>query len=173
MIENLAATSDLKDYLPLSYSERMRTEELILRYYAVAHDFKNYDQPVSNFLNEYLKKAQQFDEETIKEFKNEFQVILKQALGIFGEKSFKTMFTEDGKKDRFNVSMFDAQMIAVKKLSGKRGTITGKVREKIFGMMRELFQKEEFVSKVTKATSNKSAVKYRVEAVYKVLSTLE
>lgn len=169
-VAKMAQNKQLKKLLPDRFSKRMRTEELILKYLAISNDMANYYQPVSGFLNDFLKDRKNLSAEQIDRLEDDFNETFKKVFHIFGEKSFKTLFVGDQYRNRFMVAVFDAEMLSIKKYKGDIYSLSAKERNHILQNVEKLFANDKFVKSITKATTNKNAIILRVKMISEALT---
>ena len=74
-IEQLSKFSEFRSLCPFSEAlvNRHEPEEFVLRFFAYLNNYKNFNRQVNEFLNEYLKNNNSFDEESMR---NEFESML-------------------------------------------------------------------------------------------------
>lgn len=86
--------------------ERMRDQELILRFFALYFDGKNYKKPMKGFLNNFMGKnrhCQIYSQEALRQIFNKTIDIIDKTIGAH---AFKP-------KQSFNASIFDAIMVGI------------------------------------------------------------
>jgi len=169
-IAKIAKDPKLKKVLPPKFNKRMRTDELILKYMALSNNMSKYYQPVSGFLNDFLKDRKSLTTSQIDKLEDDFRENFSKVYYLFGEESFKTMFIGPKARNRFLVALFDAEMLAVKKLKKDVFSLSSKERKQIKENVQKLFEDEQFINKVTKATPNKNAITFRVKKMLEAIS---
>jgi hypothetical protein len=66
----------------------MRDVELVLRLLALSNDLPSYKHPMKKFLNDFIKKHKQIEDEKARQFTNQFQDTVKAIVASLGEKPF-------------------------------------------------------------------------------------
>ena len=56
LIDELVKDKTWKKLIHIKDDKRMKSEELILRFFALTKNLENYQKPLSNFLNNYCEK---------------------------------------------------------------------------------------------------------------------
>lgn len=144
-------------------SERLKDQELILRFLAILHDVQNYERPMKGFLNKFMKTFDSAKKLENRNFKSEFIDTITEAERIFGEKAFRP-------ERQINAAVFDSIMVALaRRLS--RGPIkdVGSIQKHY----EELLKNIEFQNAYMKATSNAESVKLRIDAATKAFLSVE
>lgn len=169
LLEKLGKLKEVKSLFPPRFSERMKAEELILRFIAIRNSFKTYSQPVSAFLNEFSKKNMEVEQNRINEFEKQFLDAIESARSLFGNDLLFRPPKSSDLKQSFYVALFDAQLIAISEVDSESFTHALKNKESTINKYKKLFDDEDFVKSITKATPNKSNVTSRINKVKEIL----
>ena len=133
-------------------------QELILRFLVLYVDSEKYRQPMKTFLNEFMHKYQNADEETFNTFRNAFVTTIDRIYEALGENAFRP-----NKGRNFSAPYFDALMVVV----AEDRTITS---EQIKSTYIELQSDDDFLELTRSATTNAVTVKKRISMVRKMLN---
>ena len=134
-------------------SERLKDQELILRFLAILHESDTYDSPMKGFLNHFMKQYSKSNAlDKAPPFAKEFTDTISRAAEIFGEKAFRP-------DKQINVAVFDAVMVAL-----ARRMQAGPIKDAngIRHQYEELLKNEDFRGAYMKATANAENVQRRV-----------
>lgn len=138
-------------------NERMKDRELIIRYFAMLEDYRNYESPMNDFLNRFVKKYQN-NSDKIKQYENYF----KQCCDIFFNSIGKKLFR---RFSAINVAFYEAAMVALTeriKHNGIPDTEFVKAKYDI------LFEDEEFKVATSQSTGDKAGVIKRMERAIRI-----
>ena len=86
--------------------ERMKDQELILRFLALHFDGENYKKPMKDFLNKFMGRNRDLEIYTGKQIKEVFSQTIETAYQYLEEKAFKP-------KVKLNAAVFDAVMVGI------------------------------------------------------------
>ena len=163
LIKNLANNNEYVKYIfPTTKTNRMVTNELILRYLAISQNYNklensisNYDGRIKNHINHFMKNFQNPSDENLHLFKNKFEEQIKKSYEVFGSYAFRK---EDG-GNKINASLYECIMIAfedysIEELKSKK--------DLILVCTKNLILNPEFEKSIDKATGNTETLKYRL-----------
>lgn len=123
-------------------NDRLKDEEMILRFFAIYENQKNYTKPLKEFLNKYNQKNRNLSQERLAELKDIFIKTTNVILKNFGKNAFRP--------DRvFNAAAFEVLMIGIANRIEK--TIDFDSLNK---NMSNLYKDQEFIDSITRATSD-------------------
>lgn len=139
----------------------MKDVELLLRCFAMGVEYKQYKPSLASFLNEFSKKARNYNDEDINYFKSLFVGFLKSISSISPERFISQ------KSRRFNIFLFEAlfAVLANKNIKSKKlidYTITDI-------QVTNILENAEFAAACIAGTTNTTNVKKRFEVVENVL----
>ncbi len=140
---------------------RMRDIEAILRFFAAYDSWKDYERPMTSFLNEFMKKYQNEPTERLNIWENLFT----ETLEIVMQK-IDHPFSPTGKIRVINRSMFESVMVAVARLR-KEGKLKA---ESLKLKHQKLLEDNIYLDSVTTYTSDKKKYINRMEIAYNKLS---
>lgn len=173
LIKEIANNNEyVKKVFPITKTNRMVTNELILRYLAISENYNkesgsllNYDGRIKNCLNNFMKEYQNPNKEKLNYFKNKFEQQIKKSYSIFGKYAFRK---EDG-GNKINASLYECIMIAFENYSSE--TLLCKKQE-ILSKTKELISDINFEKSIDKATGNTETLKYRLQTYIKAIKDI-
>ena len=152
---------DWRNLLGKKVDKRMKDVETILRFYAAFFSGKNYEKPITKFLNEFMDKNRNISKENQQEwnllFSNTLSVVLK---------NIGASFPRTSKSKAFNRAVFESVMVAVAKLNhdDRLNTYNLKAKYEI------LIKNQEYIDSVTSQTSDKKKYRTRIDIATQILS---
>ena len=167
---NMANDDNFRKILPKGdikeVYKRMEDIELVLRYLALDNDFSytkfifnSYTGNLKLFLNNYMAKFKNSNEQFIKEQSIKFKSSVKKIVEIFGNNIF---LRENGK---FNKSIYDMLMICV-----SHNNFENIDKEKLMLKMKDLLNNDkEFNETLKKSTSSKENIIKRIVKCDKII----
>jgi hypothetical protein len=133
-------------------SERLKDQELILRFLALYFDSEKYERPMENFLSKFSGRHQKGSEEFLAICTSVFQKTMTQALEAFGKRAFRPVRA-------INAAVFDAVSVALAKRLDK-GPIADSTA--LTAAYNALFQDTRFLEVTSKATADETNVALRL-----------
>lgn len=135
-------------------SSRMKDQELILRFFALANNLENYSRPMKGFLNDFMGYHRDLDAElNAEDFTSQFIDTVSVVLEAIGPKAFRPAST-------LNAAVFDAVMTGIKERLDD-----GEIEDfKALGNAYKLLLKDkDFSAAYKKATADEASVQRRIE----------
>jgi uncharacterized protein with ParB-like and HNH nuclease domain len=130
-------------------SNRLKDQEMILRFFAFYHLLDNYTKPLKEFLNKFNNKYKNPKDDEIERLSNIFKRTTDVILKYFGKNAFRP--------DRvFNASAFEVLMVGIAKRIDTQIDFTS-----IASNIKELYENQEYIDLITRATSDDKVVKQR------------
>jgi hypothetical protein len=167
----VAASLQIENHLGSRTDKRMKAEELVIRYWALAEGLEDYEKPLSTFISNFADLNRNLSKAKLDELEEDIRAVHGNVIDLFGSYAF--VFSKGGGSEgRFNAAVYDAQMLAVKKLSLKRLGELGKKKITLRGQYKNLLLNEDFSKHVTLATSDKASLLGRVAAIAKLLKSV-
>jgi hypothetical protein len=138
-------------------NERMKDQELIIRYLAMLSDYTTYEAPMKEFLNRFVKKNRRGNDRVFNDAAL-FRLCCDLFLDAIGPRVFRRVVA-------INVAFYEAAMVALSEKI-RRDDVPDKeyVKEKYD----TLLQDQEFNTSISQATGNKTAVHTRIEIAKKI-----
>ena len=143
---------------------RMRDQELILRFLAFYFDFGKYKKPMKEFLNIHMGKNRHLKSQSAEELREVFTDTVELAVRSLGRRAFKP-------KKGLNSAVFDAVMVGIAKRL-ERGEVAD--LKGLKGRYQSLLEDEDFTSTVFKCgTTSEEFVRRRIKLATEAFSDLE
>lgn len=140
---------------------RKRDEELILRFLALYYCFREYETPMKRFLNSFMHINQNLEVYSAKQISSLFHSTVHTILDQIGPKSFKLVRA-------VNAALCDSLMVGV-----ARRLEHGPVQSGLQHQYDKLLNNEEFVSSISKGTSQNENVRRRIQLSTDIFSDAE
>lgn len=160
-VEELAKGSLFKRLTSTSNDNRMKGDELVLRYFTLRDRLDVYEKPMSVFLNRYAEENRFMREENVLTSADNFTDNLNKCHFLYGDLAFKT-FDENRKRPKANTALYEAQMLSMNRLSPSLEQINSVDKEDVINKLELLLRKDEFYNTITKATTDKNVVNKRI-----------
>ncbi len=162
LLEELGRSEQWRTATGISKDKRMKSEELILRFFALSDNWRNYEQPLSGFLTKFSEKQRNLSKTQEEDFKSTFNRTLDICCDLFGTHVFRTVGA-DKKKLQFNAALYDAQMIAVHELNLTAPQVAKASKSGIAKATSALLDDDTFSRHISQATTNKNALQGRIK----------
>lgn len=139
-------------------NERMKDQELIIRYFAMLEGYTTYEAPMKEFLNKFVKKHKSDKNNKIEEYSNFF----KQCCDSFLEAVETRLFR---RVSAINVAFYEAAMVALTEKIIRDGVPDSAfINEKY----KQLLEDEHFGDAISQSTGNRTSVLKRIEIAKKI-----
>ena len=134
-------------------NERMKDQELIIRYFAMLEDYTLYEAPMKEFLNKFVKKHREDKNNKINEYSNHFKQCCDIFLEAIDSRPFRRVVA-------INVAFYEAAMVALTEKIIRDG-----IPEKDFvnDKYQLLIDDIDFREYISQSTGNKTSVFKRIE----------
>lgn len=160
-IEVLSKNGIFKKLTMTENDKRMKSDELILRFFAFLKGWETYSKPLADFLNKYCDKNRNMDDGNLLSLESKFLATLNIVNAVLGIKSFRT-FDQQHKSPKFNAALFDAQMIAFAELDVQQAQIDKLSRENFVELNYEYIASDPFEKYISYGTTDKNSVVGRI-----------
>lgn len=141
--------------------KRMRDIEAILRFFSGYYGWKDYEKPMTSFLNKFMEQNKNASQEQLTQWRELFT----KAISIITQ-NIEHPFSPTGKAKIINRSVFESTMIAVARLE-KEGKLKGaSLKQK----HKKLLLDKDYIESVTTYTSDKKRYLSRMEIAYKTFA---
>jgi hypothetical protein len=111
-LDDLAKYEKWRKAVGIRSDKRMKSAELILRYFAFRDDRANYQKPLSSFLDQYSTKSRFLPEATVTAMAADFKAIIDRVDECLGRLAFRIYDGDLKVVTPFNSALYDAEMIA-------------------------------------------------------------
>ena len=133
---------------------RMVDHELVLRFFMLSEQYDSYRPPLLRSLNSYMEKNQKISADRRKGLRDSFARAATFNAVLFPEAAFRPADQSGKPTERgLNRALFDAQMVTAGWVDG--GPPTAAQRHKILRKSSELFEREEFLDSIQRATGDR------------------
>lgn len=143
-------------------NNRLKDQELILRFLALYFDLERYEKPMEEFLNKFAKKhrlsGKKFLTEATKAFTGTIDVVLQNL----GRSAFRP-------ERALNAAVFDSVMVGLAYRIG-RGPIENP--DRVAEAYARLFEDKEYLTAIFQATSNVGSVETRIKKAIEAFANL-
>lgn len=162
LVNEVAAGKDFRKATATKNNSRMKSSELALRFFALKNSWKDYEKPLSSFLDKFASDNRHLGDAEILRWREDFSSAFSLCSYYFDGDAFKMYGVEQQKFISFNSAVFDAQMIGIS-LSGNQRLLAKKVAPPLVrAAFTALFNDPQFVESVQRATSDETAVNRRI-----------
>ena len=147
--------------------KRFLDAEVILRYFTIADNYdkqsnkmNNYAGNMKTFLNNYMKKHQNLDNDALKEFESRFESTISNVYKVFGDRAFMKINQDGNVEPRLNRAIMDCLMVSLEnrdlsRLETEKNSIVQKLKELIMN-------DDKFYDSISAWTSDKNKLNYRL-----------
>jgi hypothetical protein len=155
-LHKLATDADFRSAIARQRDNRMRDEELVLRFLALYSDLPGYKPPLSQFLNEFMRAHQ--DEEPTDIQKLVFRDTMKSIAAVFGGNAFQA-FRDGRPSGNVNRALFDA--VSLSFAFADRKALENEA-ENVRRSHNGLLENPDFLPLIGRATADRSRMHGRV-----------
>lgn len=170
-VEELAKSSLFKKLTSTGNDNRMKADELVLRYFTLVERYDEYVKPMSVFLNKYAEENRFMAENQVEYLANNFISNLNKCHILYGDYAFKT-FDENRKRLKANTALFEAQMLSMNTVNPTLQQIEEVNKEDVIDKLELLLQNVDFYNTITKATTDKNVITKRITDYTEFLETI-
>ncbi len=142
-------------------NDRLKEQELILRFFALYYNWRTYTKTLKGFLNKFMASNRNFELYTYEELNSLFSKTIHLFATKLGKRSFRI-------GNPFNAAAFDSIMIGVAERI-RESTID---EEKFVQKYEEIMSNPEFIKRIKSGTSDEKIVKERIEIAIATFSTI-
>lgn len=143
-------------------SERLKDQELILRFFALFYDRAKYERPLKLFLNNFLASVQDADEERLERDSGLFEATCSAIAESIGPPAFRL-------RRNLNAALVDSVMVGVaERIRG--GPI--KAPKQVLEAYQRLLADNEFDQAISAATANEDSVSTRLSKAIEAFSAV-
>jgi hypothetical protein len=143
-------------------SNRLKDEELILRFFALFHKGGEYKKPMREFLDDFLEENRELDNLKKSDLANEFKQAISIARTSLGDKPFRI-------GSSLNAAIFDAVMVGIVARLAKGPIIKPQELQNAYV---KLLQNSAFEAAYVRATSDDESVRNRLKIARDALAAV-
>ena len=147
----------------------MSDAEYVLRFFTLIDNIDDFSGNLAKEMDMFMQENQDSTPERLAVLKNRFLRSIQGVENIWGEHAFKRPEGSSW-RDQTLAGMYDAQMLAVDKISDEPLDHAVSERLGVLQVTRTLFQDDEFDKAVRTGTNTPARIRYRVEAIETVLN---
>lgn len=162
LVEKLSRDETWKEITRIKQDKRMKRAELVLRFIALAHNIRNYEKPLSSFLNSFAESNQNPSQATLERYEQDFIRAVQTMKTLYGSLSFRPFDRQHKAQNAINAALFDAQMVAVNTVDPDLSSFNARKRDRLWEQTAELFEDSTFRKTIGAGTSAKSSVLRRI-----------
>lgn len=162
LLDTLSQIDIWKNLFGKSADSRMRGNELILRFFALKHDFSRYEKPMEGFLNQFCERFRGIDDSTQTEWEAQFRHAVEIADVCLGSNAFRIP-KKKNRPSAINAALFDAQMIAFSEMNIDSRAIGKELSKNIVMLSNNLFENPDFIRSISASTSDETFVRLRID----------
>jgi hypothetical protein len=156
-LHRIASDPLFRSILGSGEDARMRNEEIALRFFSLYADLPGYKEPLTQFLNEYMRQHR--NEEPDPKIIETFYDVVRTIDQVYGSTAFRTL--KEGKPSRsINRALFDAVTQALAFADRKAVVRLG---EKVRQAHAKLLEDEDFLRYIARATADRGRMHGRVQ----------
>ena len=134
-------------------NDRMKDQELIIRYFAMLENCTTYEAPMKEFLNKFARKHRRDKDKKIDEYSNYFKQCCDVFLDAIASRPFRRVVA-------INVAVYEAAMVALTEKIKRDGMPN---KEFVAGRYQALMNDANFQANVSQSTGSKASVLTRIE----------
>ncbi|MBX8465003.1 DUF262 domain-containing protein [Deinococcus sp. RIT780] len=153
----------------ITKENRMKSEELILRFFALHARVDNYKKPLTGFLNEYAESNKDLARFDLEKMQKLFEDTISIVIDVYGDIAFKIFDEQNEPVSGFNAALFDAEMVSISRNKIDRNRVTNKSKINFLRDVRNLLAQDEFAGYIGRATSDENAVKNRIASISEIV----
>lgn len=151
---------------------QMLDVEYVLRFFTMRATWQDFSGDYRRSMDRFMEENRDPSASQLRAMRRDFTEALGRCEEFWGEHAFKR-FERDGVRNQFLAGMYDAQMVAVSRLTSKQVVSLSQKSQRIKTATQRLFGRgEEFESWVRYGTNTKSSVVNRINAITTLLVDL-
>ncbi len=133
-------------------NDRMKDQELIIRFFAMLEHYEKYKKPMIEFINKYTKENRNAQSGKLENLSSLFRNCTDLFLSSVKDKLFRPV-------KPLNVAFFESAMVGLAKRIIEKETLS---KEKVKSAYEALLKNKEFVEAISESTSDVTHVKKRI-----------
>lgn len=147
--------------------KKMKDHEYVLRFFTLRDLGQDAASSPAESMDRYMRQNRFADRDQLKDLEDDFETMVSRSEASLGELAFRRWSVDTREwRDQQNVAVFDAQAIALMKLSERDFQTLLNAKDKIQSALVKAFEDPEFNSSISGATASKKAFNYRVGRMY-------
>jgi hypothetical protein len=170
-VEMLAKGSLFKKLTSTTNDNRMKGDELVLRYFTLLERLTTYEKPMTVFLNAYAEDNRRMPEGEVNKLADNFELNFNKCHFLYGDFAFKT-FDSSRKRLKANTALYEAQMLSMNVVNPAYEQIEAVDKNEVINRLEGLLKDDSFYGSITKATTDKNVVNKRIADYSDFLQTI-
>lgn len=167
--EFLRSQLKIKTKRESAYTE-MTDVEIVLRFFTLQNDWVSFGGDMRRTMDVFMEKRRKLSDAELRKLKTDFEKALSRCRKLWGDNAFHR-YDDTKFRDQFLAAMYDAEMIAVSKLSSAAFNNLLTKKTAVIAKTKKLFDDGKFEESVRISTNTPSRVRYRIEKVMEMLAT--
>ena len=148
----------------------MSDVEYVLRFFTMEQTWKVFSGDYRRSMDAYMRDNRFASTRALNTLKQKFQVAIERCKELWGDAAFRRYDIESKVyRDQFLSALYDAQMIAVSRLSEAKYIKLKAKKSELAKQTKLLFSVPDFDSSIRISTNTPSKVRYRIQAVSEML----
>ena len=143
-------------------NQRLKDQELILRFIALYDSFEGYQSPMTEFLNKFMQKHREESESLLHQWRSIFHTTSDVTWKALGRKAFRP-------ERALNAAVFDSVMVGLAHRLQRGDPVNPSAIEEAYD---KLLSDVEYATSVTHSTGNEGPVKLRVQKALSLFGKL-
>lgn len=143
-------------------SDRLKDQELLLRFFALANAADQYKRPMRRFLNNFLDENEALSAQKEKSFRASFKSAIDLVAEALGSEAFRP-------EKQLNTAVFDSVMVGLSRRLSSKPTPTAAAFKRAY---LKLLGKEQFRTAYLRATADEEQVKSRLKLATEAFSDI-
>jgi len=154
---------DNKDWRKIfgNENERLKEQELLLRFFALYYNKGNYAKPLKGFLNKFMASNRNLEKYSKKALTTLFNETIKHFADEFSNKAFRM-------ERAFNAAIFDSMMVGLAERMKKGKPSSAKFKE----AYQNLLDDEEYIANIKAGTSDLKNIEDRIKSAIAAFSKI-
>jgi hypothetical protein len=170
-LEQLGSDHLFKDLTLNRTDKRMKSDELVLRFFALVEDWRNYSKPLVSFLNNYSETNRNVNDSRLLELESEFYNTLEQINYVLEKYAFKT-YDRTLKNTKFNAALYDAQMVSFYELNLSRPSLDTLKSLNFIQKNQEFITDENFNKYISSGTTDRNSIINRINEYKQFINSI-
>jgi uncharacterized protein with ParB-like and HNH nuclease domain len=143
-------------------NDRLKEQEILLRFFALYYDLQSYERPLKTFLNKFMASNRNLDKYDSDILDKVIYPTIKYVNETLGKKAFRM-------GGRINAALFDSIMIGIAKSFEQGNSFT---KEKFISAYDKLLQNDSFTTLAKEGTADEATVRNRIRIATEHFATI-
>jgi hypothetical protein len=170
-LERLGNNKLFKDLTLNKNDKRMKSDELVLRFFALIENWRNYIKPLVSFLNNYSEINRNPSNSKLLELEEDFSNTLGKVNYVLNKFAFKT-YERSLKNTKFNAALYDAQMVSFYELNLSDQALEHLININFIQKNQEFISSEDFNKYISSGTTDRNSIINRINDYKQFVNSL-